>query len=394
MSLGVRETEKVQDERQRKICYVTTIDVTLQAFFVSQLIFLKEKGFDVTVICSPSERMNNLTDKGIRYIPVNITRGIDIISLFQSIHELKKIFRNEKFDLVQYSTPNAGFCAAIASKCAKIPVRNYHLMGLRYLGAHGLLRKILKIIEKISCACSTHIECVSQSNLKLSIEEKIFPPQKGVVIWNGSSGGIRLSRFDFHMRETYRKEIRQKYQIGEKEFVFAFVGRITRDKGVNELLQAFKNVDNAKLMMVGNEENIQGIDSQLFADSKADANIVYTGAVSEVEKYYAAADALVLPSYREGFGNVVIEAAAMGTPAIVTNIAGPIDTSIENKTALWIPVKDSKALEDKMKMIMNDGEMLSELQKNAVEFVRNSFDEDILNQKIYERKLQLLKMEK
>lgn len=394
MGLSSKEAENIQNKKRKKICYVTTIDATLQAFFVPQLIFLKEKGFDVTVICSPSEKMNNLTEKGIEYIPVNITRGIDIISLFQSIHELKKIFRSEKFDVVQYSTPNAGFCAAIASRSANIPVRNYHLMGLRYLGAHGLLRKILKTIEKVSCACSTHIECVSKSNLKLAIEEKIFPKEKGVVIWNGSSGGISLSRFDFHMREKYRKEIRQKYQIKENEFVFAFVGRITRDKGVNELLQAFENIDNAKLMMVGNEEDISTIDSKLYTDSKADASIVYTGAVSEVEKYYAAADILVLPSYREGFGNVVIEAAAMGTPAIVTNIAGPIDTSIENKTALWIPVRDSKALEDQMKRIMNDRELLVYLQKNSVEFVRNSFDEDVLNQKIYERKLQLLKMEK
>ena len=372
-----------------KICYVTTISLSIKSFFIPQLKFLSEKGFEVSVICSPDEELQILLGEGIRYIPVEIPRGVDAIGSLKAIRELKKIFKKEKFDFIQYSTPNAALYASIAAKCVKTKVRNYHLMGLRYLGEMGWRKKVLYMFDRWACNKSTHVECVSPSNLVLAVKEKLFKKEKGTVVWNGSSGGIDLQRFNVEKRESYRKEIREKYGIREQELVFGFVGRITKDKGVNELLTAFGKIDGAKLLMVGPQEGIETLEQDRYEESLKDENVVYTGLVSDVEKYYCAIDVLIFPSYREGFGNVVMEAAAMGTPSIVSNIPGPIDVVKKNETALIVAPHDAEALYQAMVKTL-DAELRLRLSKNAVHFVTQSFDQEILMQRIWERKLQLL----
>ncbi len=373
----------------KKICYVTTLSISIRAFFIEQLKYLSENGFDVTVICSPDDTLKEKLGDSIRYIPVSIPRGIHPLGMIKSILDLRKVFLKEKFQMVQYSTPNAAFCASIASRVAGVGVRNYHLMGLRYLGEIGIKRKLLFEMEKIACAQSTSIECVSRSNLKLATENGLFPQGKGTVVFNGSSGGLNIQRYDKSFRSEYRKKIRTKYNIPEDAFVFGFVGRITRDKGVNEILNAYKNFENEYLMMIGSEEDVSGIDRALYEWSKQTSKIIYTGQVDDIEQYYCALDVLLFPSYREGFGNVVMEAAAMGTPAIISRIPGPIDAVLEDKTALVIDAKDEKKLEIAMNKIMQNG-LFSSMSDEASEFVCSHFDSKILNEKILERKNFLL----
>lgn len=373
-----------------KICYVTTLSVSICAFFIEQLKFLSENGFSVTVICSPDDNLKEKLGKDINFIPVDIPRGIHPLGMLKAILKLKKIFLKEGFDLVQYSTPNAALCASIASRLAKTSVRNYHLMGLRYLGEQGLKRKFLFYMEKLTCSQSTAIECVSQSNLELATKSGLFPNEKGTVVFNGSSGGLNLQKYNPSFRPEYRKNIRKKYNIPLDAFVFGFVGRITRDKGVNEILSAFKNFKDVYLMMIGNEENITGINSELYKWSKNESKIIYIGQVENIEQYYCALDVLLFPSYREGFGNVVMEAAAMGTPAIISRIPGPIDAVLENKTALVIDVKNENALKDAMEKIMQN-ELFISMSDEASSFVRSRFDSKLLNLKILERKNFLLK---
>ena len=373
----------------KKICYVTTLSVSIRAFFVEQLQYLSDHGFDVTVICSPDEKLSQELGTGIRYLPVAIPRGIHPLGMLRAIRALKRIFREEKFSLVQYSTPNAAFCASVAAKSAKVPVRNYHLMGLRYLGDTGLKRKLLFALEKLACQKSTAVECVSPSNLALATEAGLFPAQKGTVVWTGSSGGVDLSRFDVERREEYRFAIREKYGIPADAFVYGFVGRITRDKGVNELLHAYAQTTDAYLLMVGNEDGLEGIDAALYSASKEADSVIYTGQVSDVERYYAAMDVLIFPSYREGFGNVVMEAAAMGTPAVISRIPGPIDAVLEGKTAFAVPSKNSEALLCAMRRMRKDYAYRS-MSDAAVAFVCSHFDSKVLNEKILERKMILL----
>lgn len=371
-----------------KICYIVTVPGTFNSFFISQLNYLSEREFDVTVICSDINKLSSDLSSNIKRICVPIPRGLNIWGMFKSVVQLYFIFKREQFHFIQYSTPNAALCAALASYFIRTKIRNYHLMGFRYLGAHGTGRFILKQLEKLSCALSTTIECVSRSNMSLGVQEGIFPENKVTVIWNGSTGGVDLERFDYKMRERYRKEIRDKFGIDEKAFVFGFAGRITRDKGVNELLEAFQLIKDSILMMVGAEENIISLDENLFSSAKNNPNILWTGRVSNIERYFAAFDILLLPSYREGFGNVIIEAAAMGTPAIVSNIPGPIDAILENKTGFLVQKKNSN---DLLRAMLKAKECKQKFTPEIVaDYASHRFGQNELNNQIYERKKALI----
>lgn len=373
----------------KKICYVVTVPITIRAFFVPQLQYLAEHGFEVHVICSEDDGLQELLGEKIKYIPLNMPRGISFGGTIKAIKELTRIFKREKYDLVQYSTPNAAFNASIASKVAKIEIRNYHLMGLRYEGDHGLKRTILKMMEKISCGLSTDIECVSNSNMEIALKDKIFSREKATVVWNGSTGGVDLSRFDVTQRNKWRKEIRTAYGYREEDFVYGFVGRITRDKGIDELLEAFLEMKtDAKLFLIGKLENPKTLNQEILKRAKEHSSIRFCDSVIDIERYYAAIDVLVLPSYREGFGNVVIEAGALGTPAIVSDIPGPIDTIECGRTALVVPPKDVGTLKSLMQQIREKDYL--DMGKNAAVFVKKKFDSDILCGKILERKKRLL----
>ena len=358
-------------------------------FFSEQLNYLDANGFDVSVICSYGEQVQKKLNPSIRYIPIEIPRGISFFGSLKAIKNLYHVFQKEKFDIIQYSTPNASLYASIASKFAGCKIRNYHLMGLRYLGAGGIGRAILKNLEKIACNCSTHIECVSRSNREMGIREGLFSEDKVTVVWNGSSGGVDLCRFNYSKREQWRKEIREELGYTDSDFVYGFVGRITGDKGINELLQAYFSLQTEdKLFLIGRMEDNQSMDPQLMEKAKNDPNILIHGPVTDIERYFAAIDVLILPSYREGFGNVVIEAAAMGTPAIVSDIPGPTDAIVRDETALVVPVKDVEVLAVAMKEIKSRDYVA--MGRNALQFASVNFDSGILCEKVLDRKQALL----
>lgn len=372
-----------------KICYILTVPVTVRAFFIPQLKYLSENGFDVSVICSSDDSLQSELGEKIHFIPVDMPRGLSIFKSISVIRKLIKIFKQESFSFIQYSTPNAALYGAIAAKICRVKIRNYHLMGFRYLGAKGILKVILKFLEKITCRLSSSIECVSRSNLELGVAEGIFAKNKATVVWNGSTGGIDLDRFSIENRTEWRNEIRNKLGYSKNDFIYGFVGRITKDKGIDELLEAFLNsAHNAKLLMVGEFENEQELNQELLSNAKSNNQIKFVGAVNDVEKYFAAIDMLVLPSYREGFGNVVIESAAMGTPAIVSDIPGPRDAVIPNKTAILVPPNNTMALENIFSTVSK--ETIKSLGKEAADFSKNNFDQNILNKYILERKNYLL----
>lgn len=372
-----------------KICYVVTIPLTIESFFIPQLQYLATNGFDVTVVCSNDSNLQEKLGESIRFYPIDIPRGISVGGSIYAFKTLTRFFKKERFDLIQYSTPNAAFYSSIAAKKADCKVRNYHLMGLRYLGASGMGRIILKALEKIACYNSTSIECVSKSNMELGIKEGLFPKEKAIVVWNGSTGGVDLSRFDFSKRQQWRREIRKELGYSGSDFVYGFVGRITKDKGIDELLSAFLELkDNSKLLLVGDIEEDNHLDVELLIKAQENSNIKFHSFVSDIERYYASIDVLVLPSYREGFGNVVIEAGAVGTPAIVSNIPGPIDTIDNGKTALTVEVKNATDLAEKMRRIRKM-DFIS-MGSCAAQFAKNKFDGDVLCEIILERKSYLI----
>ncbi len=372
-----------------KICYVVTIPLTIESFFIPQLRYLAANGFDVTVVCSYDSRLQEKLGDSIRFYPIEIPRGISIRSSIYAIKALTQFFKEEKFDMIQYSTPNAAFYSSIAAKRANCKVRNYHLMGLRYLGASGIGRIVLKTLEKMTCHNSTSIECVSKSNMEMGIKERLFPKEKVTVVWNGSTGGVDLLRFDFSKRQQWRTEIRKELGYSDKDFVYGFVGRITKDKGIDELFSSFLELkDNSKLVLIGNIEDDNHLNVELLSKAKKNPNIKFHDFVADIERFYAALDVLVLPSYREGFGNVIIEAGAVGTPAIVTDIPGPTDTIDREKTALVVPVKNPNALAESLRKIRKRDYVA--MGENAAQSAKEKFDSKVLCEKILERKKEIL----
>lgn len=381
----------------KKICYVVTIPLTIRVFFVEQLQYLALNGWDVTVICSFDKELSDILGSDIHYIPVGMSRGLSLINIIHSIKELLRIFRDEQFNIVQYSTPNAAFASSIASWLSGIKVRNYHQMGLRFEGSDGFFRILLKMMEKITCILSTHIECVSPSGLKAALKYGLFPAKKGVVIWNGSSGGVNLQRFNIDCKNRWRSEIRRSFKLSEETLVIGFVGRVTKDKGINELLEAFRiistNQINISLLIIGDLEVNHGLDFNLLSWAKRNNSIKWKTHVLDIEKYYSCLDVLVLPSHREGFGNVIIEASAMGVPVLVSNIPGPRDAMVERITGLVFDVKNVDSLILKIEE-MYDSDFRNNCSSNAVKYVVNNFDSRVLCEKILERKEKLLENRK
>ncbi|MDQ0256584.1 glycosyltransferase involved in cell wall biosynthesis [Evansella vedderi] len=367
---------------RKKICFVTTTSLTIKTFLLGQLIFLSKNGYEVTVICNHDIKLKQLLPKDINYKPITMKRGIKPLNTIKSIYQIYKILRVGKYDIVQYSTPNAALYSAIASWVAKIPIRLYCQWGIRYVGFTGWKRGLFKVIEKLVCSLSTNIEPDSNGNLEFSHREGLYNKDKSKVIWNGSANGVELEKFVFSKKEIWRSRIRDKYDIDFRDIVLGFIGRLDKDKGVNELLGAFKIILSkypmTKLLMIGSDDKNEGLDQELLQWSRSTDAIKYTGFTNEVEKYIAALDIFILPSYREGFGSVVIEAEAMGVPVIVTDIPGPIDAMKPGETGLTVPKATVQPLVEAIEQMIVNPKMREKMGENAKSFARTNFDQSKL----------------
>lgn len=366
----------------KKICFITTIPGTIEGFILKTAIYLyKNTDWDISFICDYSEEFKEKLPDFIHYYPIPMKRGISFSGL-KTIKEMRKIFKEQNFDLIQYSTPNASLYASLAGFLSRIPIRLYCQWGMVFVGFNGIKRKIFKLEEKLVCALSTWVEPDSYSNLNFAHEEKLYPINKGSVIWNGSACGIDLNKFNYSKKAEYNLKIRAELNIPSDAFVFGFVGRITRDKGINELLEVSKEIfskkGNAYLILIGNEEIDKTVNTDLYNWSKKCEQIIYCGRTNVVEQYLSAMNCFVLASYREGFGMSVIEAEAMGVPVIVTDIPGPIDAMKKDKTGLIVKKGDIESLEKAMIKLLNNEELCIEYGNNGVEFVINNFEQQTL----------------
>lgn len=368
----------------KKICFVTTIYGTYKAFIWNFASYLHNTGeYEIYLICKEEEQIKTHLQDFVHYIPVKMERGISL-SAFTSIKEMISVFKKYKFDIVQYSTPNASFYASIASKIAKIPVRLYALWGIRYMGFEGWRRVLFKTLEKITCKLSTYVEVESDNLRNFSLKESLFSQDKSCVVWNGSASGVDFTKFDISSKEQWRKEIRTELNITDEEVVFSYAARLTADKGLNELLEAFFNLkekyDNIRLIIMGGMDDEASLNAELMDKAEKSSKVIITGSVPDVEKYFSATDVFVSPSYREGFGLVVIEAESMGLPAIVSNVPGQIDAIVPEKTGLPCEVKDVQSLQKQMEVLINDKEQRTYLGNNARKFVEDNFEQ----QKLFE----------
>lgn len=356
--------------------------------------YLENESFEVFFAGKMDEKFILDNSDFAQCINIDMNRGVNIYNSIKSIFELYKLFKKERFDIIQYSTPNASLYSSIAGKLAGVPVRLYCQWGLRYVSMHGFKRVIFKYLETITCNFSTWIEPDSNGNLNLCRQEGLYSEENSSVVWNGSASGVNLQKFDINKKATWRNELRNKFNIDENSFVFGFVGRVDKDKGFNELLEAYRQIESADtiLIIVGMEDKVDTIDKTLYEYSKNSKTIIYTGLVNDAEKFFSVMDCLVLPSYREGFGSVVIEAGAMAVPVIVTDIPGPTEAMIEGVTGLVIKKEDVNSLISAFNRIMRNKGVAKEMGKSGYNFVKSKFDSKILYQHILKDRNRLINL--
>lgn len=364
----------------KKICFVTTVYFGLEHFMLPIVKQLYKIGkFEITFICNYNERFANNLPEWIHYIPVKMKRGYDI-GFISIISKLKKIFQKEKFDMVVYSNENAALYASIASYFAKVPIRLYNQWGVRYRNMRkGISYFLFKIVERITCKCSTDIRCQSPMHRELCIKEKLFAPNNSKVLGIGGTIGVDFTEYDLTKKDIWNIEFRKKYSIPNNCFVFGFCGRITKDKGIRELIAAFNKLKDEYheiiLLLVGAIDVNNGLTKKTIKSIYNDAQIICVGKLdsAEVKYAYAAMDVYIHPTYREGFGLAIQEAGAMGLPVITSKIPGASEVLIECQSCELVQIKNINQLYQKMQSFIQDSNKAKKMGHEAYLRVKNEF---------------------
>ena len=356
-----------------KLFRINTIDRSLR-LLRGQLRFLNQE-FDVAAIANDSGALAEVAKReGIRTIGVPMRREINLAADCRSLVQLYKIFRCERPYIVHANTPKASLLSMVAAWAARVPHRIYTVTGLRFETTRGVLRFTLKMMERITCLCATKVipegDGVKATLLREHITRK--PMEK---IHNGNINGIDLEHYDRTEQVTARAaEIRN----GSEEFTFIFIGRMVRDKGINELVAAFarlnRDIPATKLLLVGKfEDELDPILPETKRMIENNPNIEFVGYQNDVRPYLAAANVAVLPSYREGFPNVVMQAGAMGLAQIVTDINGCNEIIIDGRNGVIIPKQNEQALYDAMRKLATDKDLTSKMADSARELIASRY---------------------
>ncbi len=364
----------------KKFFITTTIPTTLN-FFKGNLKYLSQ-WFELCAISSKPEELQQIGEReGVRTHCIPMERPIALFKDFICLFKFIFFFFKERPYVVHGNTPKASMLSMVAAWITRRPVRIYMCHGLRYQGTQGKMRKLLMWMEKLTCACATEVICVSNGVRDTFAADGICPLKKSVVLGAGSATGIDLEYFDPSLVDA--TAMRSELGIAREDFVFIFVGRIVTDKGMNELVASFdrlsKGYSHIHLVIVGAEETEQNpITEESRNTIKENARIHAIGRRSDVRPYLLGADAFVFPSYREGFGMVLIEANAMGIPAISSDIIGCNEVIIPGENGEIIPVRDEEALYAKMKAWVEDPDKVSEMAAKARELVVARFDRRVV----------------
>ena len=364
---------------KKKLFIITTIPLSL-IFFKGQLSLLKNE-FDVTLISSPEDRLfNTANDYQVKCHGVKMKREISLINDFISLIKLVLYFFKTRPDIVHGNTPKASLLSMTASWLARVPVRIYFVHGLRYQGTTGLKMKLLIFMEKISCKFATHIYAVSNGVKETMLNDGITTKEINVV-WNGSINGIDGAFFNPEIIDE--SSLKKQYQIKSNDFVFGFVGRLVKDKGINELILAYKEVNklfpNSKLLLVGNfEDELDPLLPEVKNEIENNNTIIVAGFQNDIRPFYKLMNLFVFPSYREGFGISLMEAAAMGVPAISSDIIGCNEIIQNEINGYLITPKDKKALLEKMLFCLKHKHEAEEMSLITRKIILSKFEQNEL----------------
>jgi len=347
-----------------------------------QLKYFKARGYETYLLAPYSERVKAYCEKeGCIHLLINIKRDISILHDFLMLLKISHLFIKLKPDIINLGTPKVSLLGMIAGKALGIPKRIYTCRGFRFEHESGIKRKILILMEKITAMCAHKVICISPSLRDYAIDHGIFKPRRTVVINKGSSNGINLTRFTPQNVNKVEQELLKRELGIEKKFIFGFVSRIYDRKGINELYYVFSRLSDrfpdVILLMVGRYEEGQTADKRILELLRSHKKILLVGPQKNIPLYLSLMDAFVLPAWGEGFGNVLVEAAAMGVPVIGTKSTGIRDSVLNEFNGLLIDPKSVKELENAMLLLYQKSEIRETLGKNGLIWAKN-FDNVVI----------------
>ncbi len=386
-----------QKSMRKKIIRACTVPMSIKYFVEGLLPQLKER-YNVVLLSSPGEDLDEAVAKHqVKGIAVPMERHISVTKDIKALLKLIGVLFRERPQMVHSMTPKAGLLCMMAAWLTRVPVRVHTFTGLVWPTEKGLKRRILMATDWLTCACATHIipegEGVKNDLLNNGITKK---PLR--VLGYGNVRGIDLEKFS-HRKEVLEK-VTQISQIakGSQMFTFLFVGRIVGDKGINEMVNAFKRLNEAykdtQLILVGwFEQQLDPVSEETreTIEQHPCIHAVGTKEGDELLAYYATADCFVFPSYREGFPNTVIEAGAMGLPCIVTDINGSREIIREGENGLIIPPRDEEALYSAMLRMMTDTKERQRMAGNARRMIAERYEQGYVRQCLLDYYEQILK---
>lgn len=368
----------------KKIIRAVTVSMSVN-FFKPMVKDLQHQGYEVVSVSSAGPELEELRDMDVKVIEVEMERRMAPLKDLKSLWQLIRVFRRERPYIVHSMTPKAGLLCMLAARLTRVPRRVHTFTGLVWPTSKGLSRKILMFTDWLTCACATHV-IPEGEGVKQDLQQYITKKPMRVLGY-GNVRGVDMEKFSRRPEVmTLARALRN-----DGKFTFLFVGRIARDKGVDELVAAFSRLteqyDNVRLILVGwNEHDIDPVKEETLSQIKNSPNIDFAGSKygDELLAYYAASDCFVFPSYREGFPNTVMEAGAMDLPCIVTDINGSREIIEDGKNGVIIPSQDADALYQAMKEMVENKEVRTCYASNARKMIAERFEQGFVRKCLYD----------
>ena len=366
---------KNDKKNKRALCFIVSSKITVKAFLrphIKELV----NSYDITIIANidAGDSIEGIPDA--RLLPLTIERKINFIHDILALINLYRIFKRERFDIIHSVTPKAGLLSMLAGYFSHIPIRVHTFTGQVWATKSGIKRKLFRFFDKVIAKAATNVLVDSKSQREFLLHEGVVSGSKSKVLLNGSICGVDVKKFS--PNNIARTRIREELGINDNALIFLYLGRISRDKGLLDLVHAFfdlsKRYQDIYLVIIGpDEDNLQKQIENIGASSMKYIHII--GYTDTPQDYMTAADIFCLPSYREGFGNVVIEAASVGIPSIGCRIYGVKDAIQEGITGLLYEPRNINELENRMQQLIDDPDLRKRLGEKASEYARAKFDE-------------------